>query len=126
MESALPLHVRDLFWRNPTSEAPGSPGSALGSDGGGTFVVGYDSAVRWDPTEATQPGRFVNSSVDLFAEFLLTTSDTRDELAAMEEKDALRAVSNARKRLQMRDPAAFADDDTWWSVVFEQLHDGFL
>jgi SUKH-4 immunity protein len=126
METELPDHVRDLFWRHASHVATGGPGTILGSDAGGTFVLDDQGAVQWEAHEAPRPGRFVSSSIGLFAEFLLTVSALRDELVRMPEADALRALSDTYERLRSRDPAAFAGNDTWWGVVFEQLRGGLL
>ena len=126
MEIELPDHVRDLFWRNASHAATGGPGTILGSDRGGTFIVDDHGAVQWEAQDESQPGRFASSSVDLFAESLWSVSELRDELVSMPEDEALLAVADTRDRLRTRDPAAFADNDTWWGVVFEQLQDGLL
>jgi hypothetical protein len=72
------------------------------------------------------PNCFVNSSVTDLAEFLRETGEFQASVAGMDEDEAVKKVGRIRDRLARRDPAAFANDDTWWSAVFEQLETGMI
>ena len=69
--------------------------------------------------------RFVNSSVESLAAFLLAfrKSFIRDNMSNEENSQY---VSQMKKDLLVIDKAAFAQSDNWWSQVFEQMEDGSI
>jgi hypothetical protein len=68
--------------------------------------------VSTDP-DGQFPRRFVNSSVELLAQFLQVVSSTERS-----DDDHERAMWG---KLAEIDPCAFADEENWWSVVLEQV-----
>lgn len=124
----LPDFIRDLFQSDlgAMRTSSGSELTKLGSDGGGTFVVDQVGAVVWLAANPELASRFVNSSRSLFGEFLSMVGSMRDGLAGTTDRDAIRTISEMRDLLRGKDPAAFRSDDSWWSVVFEQMDDGLL
>jgi len=122
----LPEAVQPFFHSDPHSRA--QPAMRCGyyriaNDLGREIVVGDRGVFAIDAT-GELPDCFVNSSVADLAEFLRETGAFQAGVAGMDEDEAVAKVLEIRERLQRRDPAAFADDGTWWSMVFDQLESG--
>jgi hypothetical protein len=103
----------------------------LGSNYGEYVCVeggsGHVIRVPQEPLGPTEPG-FVNSSVDTFVAFLLRVrlrqlAGGLDELSDDEVEARARVFLAALERL---DPPALADEESYWSVVVEQMGYGHL
>jgi hypothetical protein len=77
--------------------------------------------------DAERPGspRFVNSSVEALASFLLAfrKSFVREE---MSDEENARYVARMKSDLRLVDGRAFSDPQNWWPLVVEQMEDGLL
>ena len=81
--------------------------------------------VHLEPGGATE--RYVNASLERFADFLVAYEQYRREVVAMEEEDDIDALID-RVESQMRsvDPSALEGPESFWSVILEQMRDGLL
>ena len=124
----LPERVGPFFQADPQPDGrPAMRGGLyrIANDLGRDIGFGPDGVYAIDPSDEL-PDCFVNSSVADLAEFLRETGEFQASVAGMDEHEAVEKVGGIRDRLTRLDPAAFANDDTWWSAVFEQLETGML
>lgn len=125
----LPRSVPDLF-EVDMEEDPGVERlrdvTRLGTDQGSWLVLDAQERIRSIPFDESLPERHVNASVGAFAAFLDQALDLGRNLSQLSDDAAAEAVAGARDRLAGIDPTAFASDDDWWAVVFEQLEAGLL
>ena len=70
--------------------------------------------------------RFINSSVELFAESLVYYERYRRLAIKASDKDIMEAISFTKDKLIVIDPLAFTDCESWWPVIIEQMEYGFL
>jgi len=73
-----------------------------------------------------QPDRFINSTLRDFVDFLGRVTLGRREFRGLTEREADAGVAALKRELLGRDPRAFADEENWWSVIFEQMEDRLL
>jgi hypothetical protein len=109
----LPDDPIEPFWWPGDSHGHAGPGEVVGYDEGSTFVVLSDGSVLAAGIEGV-PDRFVNSSVESFAQALRLVAVHRVE------PDAFRSALSAL------DPAALGDDAAYWSLVLDQIEDELL
>lgn len=76
--------------------------------------------------DAEHLDRFVNTSVPLFAEFLMLVTAERIRFPGLADDEIDQVVAALEYRLQELDPPALHSPDNWWSVIIEQLQDGLL
>ncbi|GAA2084490.1 hypothetical protein GCM10009759_03580 [Kitasatospora saccharophila] len=73
-------------------------------------------------TLGDQPGaEIVNTTLDDFVEFLYRFGLRLKHISASSDQQADEYTEQLRKYLEARDPQAFAEEDTWWSMVFDRL-----
>jgi len=70
--------------------------------------------------------RYVNASVEDFAEFLVYYEQYRTSVRGVSEDEALRLVAATEERMRSADPTAFKDPESWWPMIIEQMRDGML
>ena len=70
-----------------------------------------------------QRDRFINSTLRDFVDFLGRVTLGRREFRGLTEPEADAGVAALKRQLLDRDPRAFADEENWWSVIFEQMED---
>lgn len=73
-----------------------------------------------------QPDRFINSTLRHFVDFLGRVTLGRREFRGLTEPEADAGVAALKRQLLDRDPRAFAGEENWWSVIFEQMEDRLL
>jgi hypothetical protein len=72
------------------------------------------------------PERYINTSVELFGEFLVHYQQYR-LIARATEDDVSDVVAATERRMRKADAAAFDGvDDYWWPLIIEQMRDGLL
>ncbi|GAA2228898.1 MULTISPECIES: SUKH-4 family immunity protein [Kitasatospora] len=121
-DSALELRVRDL----PCGQAV-----CLGvfEDGVNSYWVLIDSGEVWMAYGYEGgPQRFalVNSSVDGLQRLLRLWESFVRSGRSEDDEDYEDYVAELLDRAQQEDPAAFGDEDAWWSRVFEEVGLGVL
>ena len=122
----LPDAVVPFFQADPQRETePAIRGGLyrIAHDMGLEIGVGAQGVFAVDPRNE-MPDCFVNSSVADLAAFLREAGSFQASVAGMDEVEAVERVVEIRKRLERRDPAAFAGGGTWWPMVFDQLESG--
>ncbi|GAA4884391.1 SUKH-4 family immunity protein [Kitasatospora terrestris] len=73
-------------------------------------------------TLGEQPAaEIVNTTLADFIEFLYRFGLRFQHIAAVDDRQADEYTEQLRKYLEARDPQAFAEDDNWWSMVFDRL-----
>jgi hypothetical protein len=83
-----------------------------------------DGAVLSIDTENTLPTRFVNSSVERFAESI-DVHRSYDWRAA-DDTEVARLARKLREQLAGLDSAAINEPENWWAIVLEQVENGLL
>jgi hypothetical protein len=122
----LPEVVEPFFHADAQSEAQPTVRGGLyriANDLRREIGVGAEGVFAVDPLGEVAD-LFVNTSAVDLAVFVRETGAFQAGVAGMDEDEAVARVLEMRDRLQRRDPAAFADDATWWSMVFDQLESG--
>jgi len=101
-------------------------GRIIGEDEATMFVVDDRGAV-WsvDPQGALRR-RFVNSSVEQFAEFLVDVPRARSFLVGSSDDEADITLDELDLELTSVDREALQDADAFWAVVLEQLRQGLV
>jgi hypothetical protein len=99
----------------------------IGSDFGTELCVSADTGeVESFSLAGDYPSRFVNTSLALFIEFLVLVSAEREHFPDLGDDEIDQLIGTLEERLLQLDGRAFADPDSWWAVIFEQLRDGLL
>ncbi|MEV7124292.1 SUKH-4 family immunity protein, partial [Kitasatospora griseola] len=63
----------------------------------------------------------VNTTLDDFVEFLYRFGLRFKHISTASDQQADAYTEQLRKYLESRDPQAFAEEDNWWSMVFDRL-----
>ncbi|MEV0717871.1 SUKH-4 family immunity protein [Asanoa sp. NPDC050611] len=98
----------------------------IGDDYGTTLVVEAGNDAVWSINPQQDIFRFVNSNVGHFVDFLGLYQALCEYGRDLGEEQESALVDDFRAWLRHRDAAAFEDDDHWWSLIVEQVEDGFL
>lgn len=99
----------------------------FGSDLGTELCISVDTGVVLSLSlNRRYPDRFVNTTLALFLEFLVLVTIERAALAHVRDQDIDARIAALESRLRQMDERALADPDNWWSVIIEQMRDGFL
>lgn len=124
----LPSSAEPLYEYEPPSSEPqaGTRYCRIGTDGGTSLLVGTDGVVTSVSPNGEYPIRHVNSSLECFLLFLSKVTAARRRFREMADDDIDTVIDTLYRDLLAVDAGAFADPDTWWSVVFEQMRDGLL
>ena len=130
-EVGLPRHADPLFEVGDLAmiRIPGRHGlyCRFGSDLGTDLCVSAKTGeVGSFSSTGKYPARFVNTSLALFAEFLVLVSAERNRFPGLDDDQIDHLIAALEERLRQLDEHAFADSDNWWAVIFEQLRDGLL
>ncbi|MFF3273215.1 SUKH-4 family immunity protein [Streptomyces chrestomyceticus] len=73
-------------------------------------------------TLGRQPAaEIINSTADAFVEFLYRYGLRLKHIASADDQQADEYTKQLRQYLAERDPQAFAEEDTWWSMIFDRL-----
>jgi hypothetical protein len=71
--------------------------------------------------------RFVNSSVECFAEFLVLYRKYRVDVGGLSDEDSVQSfISTIEDEIRKSDSKAFGSANNYWSVIIEQAKDGLL
>lgn len=127
----LPEEVEYFFTQTGPEWVAGAGGARkylkIGTD------YGYDIGVVADSGEVLSlssaghhPSRFVNSGLEYFVEFLCRLIAARRRFHALDFEEARPQIISLEAEMRARDPRAFSDRETWWSVIFEQMKVGLL
>ncbi|WP_042399292.1 nucleic acid/nucleotide deaminase domain-containing protein [Streptacidiphilus carbonis] len=96
----------------------------LGSDRAYEIVVDAGGRVLAMLLGYREPLRFVSSAPEEFAAALLGLDDLLGTIGATEDPEVAQAAFETfRRRLQESDPAAFADRESWWPLVLDDVRD---
>lgn len=126
----LPQRVEPLqltFW----ADEPTTRGNLLviGTDDGSDLCVRYSDGVvvsmDADPKSAV-PTRFVNSSIQQLARSIHAFERYGRELSNAPDEAAVAAVTPLIQSVREIDPQAVEDPKSWWSLIIEQVEQGFL
>ncbi len=98
--------------------------SRLGSDSAFEIVASPGGRVHAMLLGYSEPLRFVSSGPEEFAAALLGLDVLLEELGATESLDHAQSLFHEfRRQLQDADPQAFADRESWWPLVLDDLRD---
>ncbi len=101
-------------------------------------TIGYDyivpicldenrgGSVLADEAVVNGPERFVNSSAELFGEFLVHYQKYRCSAKDLSEKEVQALISHIEGIMQEKDRDALESPKNWWPGLLEQMKDGFL
>ncbi|MFE6892756.1 nucleic acid/nucleotide deaminase domain-containing protein [Streptomyces sp. NPDC057694] len=96
----------------------------LGSDGGYELCVDPEGPVRAVLLDFDEPDRFVSSSPQAFAAGLAEAREAlRTILSTDRPQTASAAFDRLGERLRTQDPRAFAERESWWPLVLDDIHD---
>jgi hypothetical protein len=121
-DAALELQVRDL---------PSGRATCLGvfEDGVNSYWLVIDSGEVWMAygyEGSSQRFALVNSSVPAFQRLLRLWEAFVLSGRSEGDEDCEDYVAGLLDRAEREDPAAFGDEDAWWSRVFEEVELGVL
>ncbi|MFF3560163.1 nucleic acid/nucleotide deaminase domain-containing protein [Streptomyces sp. NPDC002574] len=136
----LPLQVGPYFRTDPADPVtlgeyaasverrlrqPESEGwTRLGDDRGFEICADAEGVVRAVLLGFDEPSRFVSSSPETFAEGLLELDLALGAVAATDEPAEASAVfRRLEERLRAADAEAFADRESWWPLVLDDIRD---
>jgi hypothetical protein len=138
-DRGVPVAVSPYFHAAATSEAAqlgafsvqksrqAPPGALsrwlrLGTDGGAELCVRPDGAVQAVFLSEVIPDMYVSASVDLFNEALVLLDGALPRLAAADSlQDALPVLQSLTTGLKDLDPLAFAERESWWPRVLDDV-----
>ncbi|MFF4601938.1 nucleic acid/nucleotide deaminase domain-containing protein [Streptomyces sp. NPDC001339] len=96
----------------------------LGTDQGYEICADHEGVVQALLLGYHEPPRFVNTSPEVFAQSLLVLDQAlRTILGTDQPPAAADAFAAAERRLRSLDPEAFADRESWWPLVLDDLRD---
>ncbi|MEU9131662.1 nucleic acid/nucleotide deaminase domain-containing protein [Kitasatospora sp. NPDC048540] len=96
----------------------------LGSDRAYDLVTAPDGRVQALLIGYDEPLRFVNSSPEALADGLLGLDLLLDTISSTDDPQlASTAFSTFEERLRQADPQAFADRESWWPLVLDDIRD---
>ncbi|MBO0723910.1 MAG: SUKH-4 family immunity protein [Blastocatellia bacterium] len=71
--------------------------------------------------------RFINSTIELFCESLVYYHEYRESTKNIPEDDNIyEIIKLTEEKLKATDPSGFSNNNSWWPVIIEQMHHGFL
>lgn len=136
---AVPLHVGPYFSTAVTdpvalgeyaaaigeeAEAEEQGLARLGTDHGYEICADQRGVVRAVLLAYDEPPRFVNSSPENFARSLTELDQALHTILGTDDpRTAAEAFARAEQRLRRLDPAAFADRESWWPLVLDDIRD---
>ncbi|MEV6738564.1 SUKH-4 family immunity protein [Streptomyces sp. NPDC051104] len=137
-ESNLPSTIEGMFYTSPAVmflplEVNGVEYFTLGfneKDVAGRYVTSQADGVFFLGCE--MEFRFVNSRLNDFLRFLegwhqfISAPASRDIAGELDDDALIEAGMNLKEALEEIDEAAFSDEETWWSHVFEEVELGTL
>ncbi|WP_420034055.1 nucleic acid/nucleotide deaminase domain-containing protein [Streptomyces sp. cg28] len=96
----------------------------LGGDGGFELCADPEGAVWAVLLDFDEPNRFVSSCAEAFAGGLAEAREAlRVILSTDRPQEASAAFDRLGERLRTRDPRAFAERESWWPLVLDDIHD---
>jgi hypothetical protein len=119
--------VPPFFWPPGAGDEPEDrPAGSIGHDGGVHFVTRRDGAVVGRDTTDISPDQYVNLSADQFMVSLQLFAAEWQRRSGLSGSDAKTQADDLLRVLVAVDPTAFVDQDSWWSIVMEQLLSGLI
>lgn len=117
-----------LFFLAGEGEAPGRKPSAdvIGHDEATWLVVRSDGSVVSSDPHGLLPTRFVAPSTGEFTEVLDEFRSRWLALADMDDEQAEVAASRLVSDIETAHPEVVRDQESWWSVLLEQVSAGLL
>ncbi len=126
MTIRAPASLPPFYWTPGAGDPPPkAPADAIGHDGATHLIVDASGAVR-TTIAAGVPSRFVNSSIGQFLDFLDVFRTEWLRRPNLADQDAAGQVLVLRKQFRQNDATALTDDESWWSVILEQMRDDRL
>jgi hypothetical protein len=98
----------------------------IGTDYGTDICVDPGGRVHSIDEAGEYPDRFVNSNLSMCLRFLAVVTAERALFAGRPDEELDEVVEVLADTLLELDKEAFADPESWWSVIFEQMRDGLL
>jgi hypothetical protein len=115
--------VPPFFWPVGQGDEPADSAPAyevLGHDEATWVCVEDNGQVRSFDPSGRLPARSVNASLQLFARSLTIFADAWASRAALDDGDAHEQARGLRRTLTDID-STIATEESWWSVILEQL-----
>jgi len=72
------------------------------------------------------PTRYINCNIETFIGFLALYAKACDQYGSLSDQEMLEGAQEFEKQLQLLDPTAFKSDQTWWSIITQQMKSGML
>jgi hypothetical protein len=99
----------------------------VGDDTGFPFCLDLRTGGQVVIIEADERGRYVNSDVRKFGEFLLLFQRYRLTVRSMDqEQEIQRLISETERGMRASDPTAFSNPACYWPLVLAQMREGSL
>jgi hypothetical protein len=130
-EVGLPREQEPFFYADSeVSELAAADGGALwriGTDGGVAITIRSGSQhVCAGAEEDGARNRFVNSSVDQFAQSLRAVTGPYRRFPELPDEEIDALLPEVEAAVRSIDAAVFDDPENWWMVLIEQMKDGLL
>jgi len=82
-------------------------------------VIAYD-------LKGELPTRYINCNIETFIGFLALYVKACGQYGSLSDQEMLEGAQDFEKQLQLLDSTAFKSDQTWWSLITQQLKSGML
>ncbi|MFJ6752122.1 nucleic acid/nucleotide deaminase domain-containing protein [Streptomyces sp. NPDC091266] len=100
------------------------PWARLGSDRGMELCSDAHGVVRGVLLDYDEPARYVNASPEAFAQSLLVLDRALQAIVGADQPHvAAEAFADAEQRLRDLDASAFAERESWWPLVLDDIRD---
>lgn len=140
LESNLDEHSRSFLEFAGLPKAPSATIRAFSADKQmpalvGAWIVALEENVPICIAESGQvvavegnlrAHRFVNASVEKFAECVTLFHRYQSMVKGLDEDMALELVASTATALRSSDPVAFGDPQNYWPIIVEQMQEGSL
>ena len=98
----------------------------IGSDGGGEICLSNSGNIFVVYISEDMSKRFVNTNIETFCGFLALYVKACNEYSKLPDQDKRIKAIEFTDKLKGYDPKAFEDNQTWWSLICEQMKYGLL
>lgn len=86
----------------------------------------HDGCVVAVESEIGARERFINASVECFAEFLVLYKQYRSAARTVSEEEVVEVIRGIEQSMRIADADAFHGCDNYWPVIIEQMNSGLL
>jgi len=124
-EKDLPFAVAEADEETALRIAQDKEFITIGSDGGTDICITARGELFSVDRQGEYPVRFINSNLNALLGLAGYIFKQRDDLLTADDETAGILTSQLRENLTAMDARTFADEENWWSVLFEQLEQDF-